>query len=109
MKVGAELDCQRDSRKEKRLQVRIGAGLRRRGEKGSAVQVLDLSTRGFLVEANDGLSAGVNVWLKLPGIETMFARVAWCKGRRFGCEFTRPLHPRVVDRVAALSSEAASQ
>jgi hypothetical protein len=82
-----------------RLPVSAEAALRRQGESAIAVSLTDISTHGFRVEAAAAYRTGRNVWLKLPGIEALFARVVWSDGSRFGCQFATPLHPSVVDRL----------
>ena len=42
---------------------------------------------------------GSDVWLKLPGLESLHSRVAWMSGHLMGCEFVRPLHPAVLQMV----------
>lgn len=65
-----------------------------------AVEVLDLSPVGARIRALAPLRAGHAVWLKLPGIEPLEARVAWTRGFESGCEFVRPLHSAVFDSLS---------
>ena len=46
-----------------------------------------------------GDERGTDVWLKLPGLESLHAQVVWMRGHLLGCEFARPLHPAVLDMV----------
>jgi hypothetical protein len=41
---------------------------------------------------------GARVWLKLPGLESWSARIAWTQDKRAGLSFDRPLHQAVVER-----------
>lgn len=86
-------------RVEDRRPVALGAGLRQRGATGISVDILDLSTRGFRASTHLDLPPGADVWLKLPGLETLHATVAWQRGNMIGCKFERPLHPAVLDMV----------
>jgi hypothetical protein len=86
-------------RKAERTFCEIGAGLRQRGASGVSVQILDLSTHGFRASTHLDLQKGADVWLKLPGLEALHARVAWMNGYLVGCEFVRPLHPAVLQMV----------
>jgi hypothetical protein len=86
-------------RKTAREGCEIGAGLRQRGASGVSVQILDLSTHGFRASTHLDLQKGADVWLKLPGLEALHARVAWMNGYLVGCEFMRPLHPAVLQMV----------
>lgn len=106
--IGAELGTapgpaapNRPARKSERVTVEMGAGLRQRGASGVSVQVMDLSTHGFRVATHLDLAVDTQVWLRLPGLEPIHARVMWCKGHFAGCAFEQPLHPAVLDMVVA--------
>ena len=86
-------------RQEDRVRVGIDAGLRQRGAAGITVEILDLSQSGFRASTHLDLAAGSDVWLKLPGLEALHAKVAWARGNFIGCAFERPLHPAVLDMI----------
>lgn len=86
-------------RKAERQHCEIGAGLRQRGASGVSVQIIDMSTNGFRASTHLELEAGADVWLKLPGLEALHARVKWTDGYLVGCEFVRPLHPAVLQMM----------
>lgn len=88
-----------DGRRAPRREVVLGAGLRQRGAHAVTIQIMDLSTHGFRAATHLDLMPGSDVWLKMPGLESMHARVAWMQGHLMGCEFVRPLHPAVLDMV----------
>jgi hypothetical protein len=87
-----------DRRQHVRLPVSIGAGLRADNRPASSIIVVDLSTHGCGFEATCHLEMGLRVWLKLPGMESWPARIAWTEEGRGGLSFDRPLHPAVVER-----------
>lgn len=87
-----------EGRRSRRAYIHIGASLRRREGKPAIVDIIDLSAHGFRAETAGRFAPGAQVWLKLPGLEAILARVAWTDGIRIGCEFEQPLHPAVVDR-----------
>lgn len=89
----------RGSRQAERKDCQIGAGLRQRGASGVSVQIVDLSTHGFRANTHLELELGTDVWLKLPGLEALHARVKWMDGYLVGCEFARPLHPAVLQMM----------
>jgi hypothetical protein len=101
MTLTGELSTQSgyDGRRAARTDVVLGAGLRQRGAHAITVQIMDLSTHGFRAATHLELEPGSDVWLKMPGLESMHARVAWMRGHLMGCEFVRPLHPAVLDMV----------
>ena len=92
-------DLGEEGRKARRAEVHLGAGLRQRGATGVTVQILDLSTHGFRAATHLELHIGTDVWLKLPGLESLHGRVVWMSGHLLGCEFVRPLHPAVLDMI----------
>jgi hypothetical protein len=92
-------DPGQDGRRAARKEVALGAGLRQRGAHAVTVQIMDLSTHGFRAATHLELEPGSDVWLKMPGLESMHARVAWMQGHLMGCAFVRPLHPAVLEMV----------
>jgi hypothetical protein len=88
-----------DGRKSERAGVALGAALRQRGAHAVTVQILDLSTTGFRAATHLELMPGSDVWLKMPGLESLHSRVVWMRGHLMGCEFVRPLHPAVMAMV----------
>lgn len=86
-------------RKSERVALDVGAGLRQRGGSGVSIQILDLSTDGFRASTHLDLPHGTDVWLRLPGLEPLQAKVAWSKGQYVGCAFARPLHPAVLEMI----------
>ena len=73
-------------RRQERTAAEIGAGLRQRGASGVSAQIIDLSVTGFRASTHLDLPNGSDVWLKLPGLEALHARVAWQNGYLVGCE-----------------------
>ncbi len=91
-------------RVSKRVPIKLGAGLRQRGASGISIQVVDLSTHGFRASTHLELEQGTDVWLRLPGLESCHATVAWSKGNMIGCAFERPLHPAVLEMIVRKSA-----
>jgi hypothetical protein len=44
-------------------------------------------------------ATGDQVWLKLPGMDALSARVAWELDLMIGCKFDVPLHPAVFAKI----------
>ena len=108
MILSGELSTQPDldGRRTQRTEVALGAGLRQRGAHAVTIQIIDLSTDGFRAATHLDLFPGSDVWLKLPGIESLHARVVWMRGHMLGCQFVRPLHPAVLDMVVRAAGGA---
>ena len=96
----------RETRKAPRIAVTIGAGLRTQGKPGDPATVIDISTDGFRAETLNPMPLGANVWLKLRGLETLYAKIVRVDGVIIGCEFATPLHPAVVERMIAAAAHA---
>src|SRR5687768_6771794 len=88
-----------DHRKAPRCDVALGAGLRQRGASSVTVRILDLSTTGFRASTHLELEPGTDLWLKLPGLESLHGRVAWMRGHLLGGRFAHPLHPAVLAMI----------
>lgn len=77
-------------------EVQFRAGVRR-----AAVQVSDISTLGARISGVFLVHEGDAIYLKLPMIEPIPARVAWANSFEFGCEFDRPLSEVVLTAITA--------
>ena len=86
-------------RKAPRFPVEFEALIRKRGGGRFTVIVYDLSTHGFKIAPHADLPVGSLIWIKVPGLESLAARVAWGDYEWAGCEFLAPLHPAVLDRL----------
>lgn len=108
LNIEGELDTgpARPERRAERAKADMEAGLRQRGAGAVAIKILDLSTSGFRASTHLELMIGTEVWLKLPGLETLPARVVWMDGYLMGCAFARPLHPAVLDNILRNSGAA---
>jgi hypothetical protein len=84
-----------------RIPVSLPAGFRQSMGSGISVQIMDLSTDGFRTETHLDLEPGAKIWVRLPGLESTPATVAWVRGYAIGCAFERPLHPAVLDLIVA--------
>ena len=96
---GEVLEAETGKRLRQRLRVAMRAEMRQPLRKGVPVSVTDLSANGCRFETREQLAAERFVWLKLPGLEALYSRIAWATESEAGCEFDQPLHPAVVDRL----------
>ena len=74
-------------------QLRIGSGPWRPGS------LVDLSCTGFRIAWMPSCSPGKQLWVRLPGLEAMPAKICWHDLRGVGCQFDRPLSAAVVDHL----------
>jgi hypothetical protein len=59
------------------------------------VQLRDLSLHGCSIELVNRVHVGEQLWIKLPGIESIGCFVCWEKEFTAGVDFVAPLHPAV--------------
>lgn len=85
-----------------RRAVKMKAHLRDRGNTRFEIDVVDLSATGFRAQTSFTLWPGTTVWLTLPGLAALEAVVAWRDKVRYGCAFSKPLHPAVLEHIVAL-------
>lgn len=95
-----------ERRRAPRLAISLGASLRERSRPAFSVALVDLSPFGCRIELSADLEAGAQVWLKLPGLEARFSRVAWCRGGFAGIAFEDPLHESVIDCLIGMDKVA---
>jgi hypothetical protein len=90
-----------EGRRAERRIVNLAARLRDPGATVSEIEVLNLSTDGFMAQGDVALESGAHAWLKLPGLEPQNAKVVWVEDGKYGFEFTNPLHPATLELLVA--------
>jgi hypothetical protein len=85
-----------DNRWETRKRVRAKAQLRSAVHPQHEVEVTDICSHGLRLETWARHMVGDNVWLRLPTLSAIPARVVWADGHKTGFRFERPLHPAVL-------------
>ena len=90
-----------DGRKAQRRIVNLAAHLGEPGVSIADIELMNLSTDGFMAQGELNLEPGATVWLKLAGLEPQNSRVVWIEDGKAGFEFTSPLHPATVELVVA--------
>jgi hypothetical protein len=86
-------------RAERRI-VNLAARLRDPGASLVDVEILNLSTDGFMARGIQ-LEVGTYVWLKVAGLEPQSCRAMWCEDDKAGFEFAAPLHGATVELLIA--------
>jgi hypothetical protein len=90
-----------EGRKAERRVVNLAARLREPGASVLDIEVINLSTGGFMAEGDVGLEPGCHAWLKMPGLEPQNCRLVWLKDGKAGFEFATPLHPATLEMLAS--------
>lgn len=88
------------SRKSFRSPVAIPAELFVSAGARFKVAVRDLSASGFRVETANHIQLNSTVYLTIPGIQSLQARVAWNDREHYGCEFARPLYGSIYEDLS---------
>ena len=95
-----------EGRRAERRIVNLAASLREEGAAVVDVEVLNLSTDGFMAKCDLPLQAGQYAFLKMPGLEAVNSKVVWVEEGKAGFEFTSPLHPATLDQVTTANRKA---
>jgi PilZ domain len=90
-----------EGRQFERDAVRIGADLMVSGQNRFKVTVLDLSQSGFRIETANFISLHQIVYLTIPTLQPLRARIAWHNKEQYGCELTSKIHIAVFQHIAA--------
>lgn len=88
-----------EDRCAERIKISAPASLRRSGEKGFAVEVVDISVAGFACKASTGMHEGTTVWLTLPGLAPQQAEIVRNDGFTLGCAFSHMLNEAVMNMM----------
>ena len=88
-----------ERRRVHRFALRLSAMVRERGRGRMPVRVIDISTHGSRIELSCGLLIGSWVWLSIAGLDTIYAKIVWCRDGFAGLEFTTPIHDSVLDTL----------
>ena len=87
-------------RREDRARVNlVGPTLRQADGTTEAVTLHDLSSQGFRTDWPYSLTPGDPVWLQLPGLDPLSAKVAWKLDLMIGCKFDVQLHSSVFGKI----------
>ena len=87
-------------RQEDRERVNLeGPTLRVSSGTTEAIKLHDVSSLGFRTDWPHKLVPGDPVWLKLPGLEALSAKVAWELDLMIGCKFDVQLHSSVFAKI----------
>ncbi len=97
---GTELDLRRS---ESRVEVAADIGFRPLGHSAVEARLMNISSRGFMVETHADVRPGARVWLALPAAGRVNALVVWASGGRLGGEFAEPIDPLAVIEAVGLN------
>ena len=94
------MDQDQDNRRGEARVAVAGEAVMRKGYVRHAVGLCELSPGGCRTEIAERVEHGERLFVTLPGLAPMEARVRWEDGWMAGLKFDRPMHPAVVDHLA---------
>lgn len=89
------------TRRDERFELLMYATLRELGATRFRITLRDLSTHGFRCETSALLALGSYVFLTIPGLSPLDAKIKWREGAQYGGRFIHPLHPAVLDHIVS--------
>ena len=89
------------TRRAERVPLKAHVDFRRSGDHAYSINILDISPEGCRIDLPERVIPEEVIWIALPGIESLQARVCWVKDWVAGVEFVRPLHPAVFEMIAS--------
>lgn len=87
-------------RRELRMGISAEISLRQLGHTAVEARLVNISSRGFMVESEALIAAGSRAWLTLPGVGRVNALVIWAGNGRLGGEFAQPIDPLEIFQAA---------
>lgn len=82
-----------------RTAVRAEIFLRQSNVKLFRATLSDISISGFKLDSYTNLDDNKLIFITLPGLQTLGAHIKWVDYQDYGCEFTDPLHPAVLEHL----------
>jgi hypothetical protein len=92
-------------RANSRTAVRAEIFLRQSNVKLFRATLSDISISGFKLDSYTNLDENKLVFITLPGLQTLGAHIKWVDYQDYGCEFTNPLHPAVLEHLVSKLQE----
>lgn len=84
-------------RQVERLKADLEVIVRRQGRRGQQLDARDISPLGCCLVFVDVPRVDDRIWIQLPGLEAIEARVRWVEGHCAGVMFEKPIHAAVFD------------
>ena len=82
-----------------RVSLNCEVEFRRHGDARYRVDLLDFSPQGCCISPPVKVEPGESIWLRIPDMEAIHAKVIWTDQWKVGIEFDKPFHPAVFDSV----------
>jgi hypothetical protein len=93
-------------RRTERQDIEVSTTLRASGHHGLDVVIRNISTLGFMADADGDFEPGDHVRVRLPTLGTVGARVAWTRTGQIGAEFENEIDLQRLRAVLAVTGAA---
>ena len=93
-----------ERRTMRRADCALDVTVRQRGRFAVAAATADLTPYGARLSGAGPFAPGTEMWLRLPGLESLTVRVIWSHGPTTGIAFNQPLHTAVFARFLPAQS-----
>ena len=97
-----------EGRRQGRAPINLAVALRERGRSAMDARLIDFSAQGCRINRQVVGQGLTQVWIKLPGLESLSAQRVWSDGSLAGFAFDAPLHPAVAARFLPAPDSAAT-
>jgi hypothetical protein len=98
----------KDTRGHLRVDVSLETSICSSAVRRVSAELVDISATGCRVATPIYLIDDCHLSVTIPGFSPFGAKVRWCRNSALGLEFTRPLHPSVVDHVARMGKRVSA-
>lgn len=98
-----------NQRRVPREPVEVAATIRSAGFQGHDVVIRNISTLGFMADAEGEFDADAVLIVRLPSLGTVSARVIWARDGQIGCEFVNEIDLHRLRAVLATTGAAPSR
>ena len=89
-----------------RAQLSIVCEVRQGTRPWKMARLSDLSETGFKLAWLHDYDSTKPLRIRIPGIETLSAKICWHEGKQIGCAFASPLHVAVFENIVRLAGGA---
>ena len=98
-----------DQRRAPREPVEVSATIRSSGYQGHDVVIRNISTLGFMADAQGDFDAGSSIIVRLPSLGTVSAKIIWVRDGQIGGEFVTEIDLQRLRAVLASTGAAPSR
>lgn len=98
-----------ERRRKGRANLGIEVFMRERSRSAMATRLVDLNSFGARIEGMIVVQPEAQLWLKLPGLDSLAVRRVWSEPGIIAVEFETPLHPAVAARFMPADGSLAAE